>query len=166
MFGVMELPHIPLRQPLSDFWDRAPECINPFRKIGACPFVARRVPGNQIRRTRPRRSRGSFAARALMAAWGIFPWRACCVWRERREFRAARCAGACVVSASSFSSAHTAVIQEGKHLRSKCRGIRKRPAGSCLIPRPNDPRGSRRNGGHSETRPRVKPDYRATAPRS
>lgn len=88
-------------------------------EVWPCPFVARRVPGNQIRRTRPRRSRGSFAARELMAAWGGFSWRACCVWRERREFRAAPCSGACVVSASSFSSARTAVIQEGKTLAVK-----------------------------------------------
>jgi hypothetical protein len=33
-------------------------------------------------------------------------------------------------------------------------------------PRPDDPRGSRHDGGRSETRPRVKLDYRATAPRS
>jgi hypothetical protein len=42
--------------------------------------------------------------------------------------------------------------------RSKCRGVRTRPAGLWLTPRPNDPRGSHRNGGSSETRPRVKLD--------
>ena len=50
--------------------------------------------------------------------------------------------------------------------RSKCRGVRARPAGLRGPPRPNDPRGSRRNGGSSEPRPRVKLDYRATTPRS
>src|SRR5260370_6194048 len=50
--------------------------------------------------------------------------------------------------------------------RSKCRGALTRPAGLCEPPRPNDPRGSRHNGGSSEPRPRVKLGYRATTPRS
>ena len=55
---------------------------------------------------------------------------------------------------------------ETEKIRSKCRGVRKRPAGFCQMPRPDDPRGSRHDGGQSETRPRVKLDYRATTPRS
>jgi hypothetical protein len=37
---------------------------------------------------------------------------------------------------------------------------------SAASPRPHDSRGSRRDGGHNEPRPRAKLNYRATAPRS
>jgi hypothetical protein len=57
-------------------------------------------------------------------------------------------------------------IFDADNKRSECRGVRKRPAGFCGMPRLHDPRGSRRDGGQSETRPRVKLNYSATAPRS
>jgi hypothetical protein len=70
-----------------------------------------------------------------------------------------------LITARTLRATQTQIC-DAENKRSECRGVRKRPAGFRKTPRLVDPRGSRRDGGRSETRPRVKLDYRATAPRS
>jgi hypothetical protein len=70
-----------------------------------------------------------------------------------------------IITARTLRAWQTQIF-DAVNKRSECRGVRKRPAGLCGMPRLHDPRGSRRDGGQSETRPRVKLNYSATAPRS
>ena len=153
-----------------------PACTGPDPEAGAFRFDSRTILWKYLNSDHPRCQGRQSGAMALTRIRLSFFSNSRADSREWSELRAARTGYACAFCDSSFSSAskkaateprpRAAQIFETQNKRSKCRGVRKRPAGSCRTPRPDDPRGSCRDGGPSETRPRVKLDYSATAPRS
>ena len=129
---------------------------------GACRCVRRAMPWKDSCLDRPRCRRGQYGATGQKQILLSRVSRNGAAWCERQALRAARAACASAVCGFSFSLVRRykrfGIASSPKNIRSKCRGVRKRPAGFCGMPRPNDPRGSRRDGGQSETRPRVKLD--------
>ena len=147
------------------------ECRSPDREAGVFRCRAETILCQHRCSVHPRRHWGQSAATAIARARDNFCARFCGASRKRILHRAARTCGACV--ACGFCSS---LARQNSNLR-KNTSTRKSSGQNAAAsakdrrafattPRLHDPRGSRRDGGQSETRPRVKLDYRATAPRS